>query len=385
MGEIMKVLVAVNEFKGSLTSKEIADLVLKVANKRNNNIELLSEIIADGGDGFLEIFDSFSKKEMMVTNALGENITAKYLVDYKSKRAVIEVAEIIGLKKVSEKNPYIASTYGLGEVIVSLLKDNITDFIIGLGGSATNDCGIGMLSALGFRFKDKNNNLCVHGINGLKNIVKIDDEYVNENLKKAHFTLVSDVENTLYGKNGATYIFSKQKGLNEEDFDKVDNYIKGFTQIVSNKYSKELYNVLGSGAAGGLAYGFLSFTNSCITKGSDFMIEYLSIEEKIKEVDIVITGEGKLDLQSYMGKAPIEIARLAKKYDKKVIFLAGSILDNELELLDIDSKNLIDCSFSILRGVLSLDQAMNKEIATANMNSTVSQVFNLLEIFKYEK
>ena len=380
----MKVLVAVNEFKRSLTSKEIANLVLKVANKRNNDIEIISEIIADGGDGFLEIFDNFSKKEMIVTNALGENITANYLVDYKSKRAVIEVAEIIGLKKVSEKNPYIASTYGLGEVIVSLLKDNITDFIIGLGGSATNDCGIGMLSALGFRFKDKHNNLCVHGINELKNIVKIDDEYVDKNLKKAHFTLVSDVENTLFGKNGATYIFSKQKGLNEEDFDKVDNYIKGFTQIVSSKYNKELYNVLGSGAAGGLAYGFLSFTNSCITKGSDFMIDYLNIEEKIKEVDIVITGEGKLDLQSYMGKAPIEIARVAKKYNKKVIFLAGSILDNELDSLDIDSKKLIDCSFSILRGIISLDQAMNKEIATVNMNNAVSQVFNLLEIFKNE-
>ena len=380
----MKVLVAVNEFKGSLTSKEIANLVLKVANKRNNDIEIISEIIADGGDGFLEIFDNFSKKEMIVTNALGENITANYLVDYKSKRAVIEVAEIIGLKKVSEKNPYIASTYGLGEVIVSLLKDNITDFIIGLGGSATNDCGIGMLSALGFRFKDKHNNLCLHGINELKNIVKIDDEYVDKNLKKAHFTLVSDVENTLFGKNGATYIFSKQKGLNEEDFDKVDNYIKGFTQIVSSKYNKELYNVLGSGAAGGLAYGFLSFTNSCITKGSDFMIDYLNIEEKIKEVDIVITGEGKLDLQSYMGKAPIEIARVAKKYNKKVIFLAGSILDNELDSLDIDSKKLIDCSFSILRGIISLDQAMNKEIATVNMNNAVSQVFNLLEIFKNE-
>ena len=380
----MKVLVAVNEFKGSLTSKEIANLVLKVANKRNNDIEIISEIIADGGDGFLEIFDNFSKKEMIVTNALGENITANYLVDYKSKRAVIEVAEIIGLKKVSEKNPYIASTYGLGEVIVSLLKDNITDFIIGLGGSATNDCGIGMLSALGFRFKDKHNNLCVHGINELKNIVKIDDEYVDKNLKKAHFTLVSDVENTLFGKNGATYIFSKQKGLNEEDFDKVDNYIKGFTQIVSSKYNKELYNVLGSGAAGGLAYGFLSFTNSCITKGSDFMIDYLNIEEKIKEVDIVITGEGKLDLQSYMGKAPIEIARVAKKYNKKVIFSAGSILDNELDSLDIDSKKLIDCSFSILRGIISLDQAMNKEIATVNMNNAVSQVFNLLEIFKNE-
>ena len=114
------------------------------------------------------------------------------------------------------------------------------------------------------------------------------------------------------------------------------------------------------------------------------MIDYLNIEEKIKEVDIVITGEGKLDLQSYMGKAPIEIARVAKKYNKKVIFLAGSILDNELDSLDIDSKKLIDCSFSILRGIISLDQAMNKEIATVNMNNAVSQVFNLLEIFKDE-
>ena len=381
----MKVLVAVNEFKGSLTSKEIADLVLKVANKRNNNIELLSEIIADGGDGFLEIFDSFSKKEMMVTNALGENITAKYLVDYKSKRAVIEVAEIIGLKKVSEKNPYIASTYGLGEVIVSLLKDNITDFIIGLGGSATNDCGIGMLSALGFRFKDKNNNLCVHGINGLKNIVKIDDEYVNENLKKAHFTLVSDVENTLYGKNGATYIFSKQKGLKEENFQIVDDYVNKFTRIVYNKYNTNYSNILGSGAAGGLAYGFLTFTNSEIKKGSDFMIEYLKIEEKIKEVEIVITGEGKLDLQSFMGKAPIEIARLAKKYKKSVIFLAGTISDKEIDTLNASTKGIIDASFSILRGISTLDEAMNKKIAISNLENTVSQVFNLLEIFKYEK
>lgn len=380
----MKILVAVNEFKGSLTSREIADLISKLANSRYKNIEIVPEVIADGGDGFLDIFNNFSKKEVLVTNAMGEKIKASYLVDYNNKKAVIEVAEIIGLKKVSEKNPYLASTYGLGEVIKSLLQENIRDFIIGLGGSATNDCGIGMLSALGYKFYDKNNNECIHGINALSKINRIDDSYLNENLKNAKFTLISDVENILCGQEGATYVFSKQKGLKEENFQIVDDYVNKFTRIVYNKYNTNYSNILGSGAAGGLAYGFLTFTNSEIKKGSDFMIEYLEIEEKIKEVDIVITGEGKLDLQSFMGKAPIEIARVAKKYKKNVIFLAGTIVDKEIDTLDTNTKSIIDASFSILRGISALDEAMNKKIAISNLENTVSQVFNLLEIFKNE-
>ena len=380
----MKILVAVNEFKGSLTSKEIAELISKLANKRYKNIEIVPEVIADGGDGFLDIFNDFSKKEVLVTNAMGEKIKASYLVDYNNKKAVIEVAEIIGLKKVSEKNPYLASTYGLGEVIKSLLQENIRDFIIGLGGSATNDCGIGMLSALGYKFFDKNNNECIHGINALSKINRIDDSYLNENLKNAKFTLVSDVENILCGQEGATYVFSKQKGLKEENFQIVDDYVNKFTRIVYNKYNTNYSNILGSGAAGGLAYGFLTFTNSEIKKGSDFMIEYLKIEEKIKEVEIVITGEGKLDLQSFMGKAPIEIARVAKKYKKNVIFLAGTIVDKEIDTLDTNTKSIIDASFSILRGISTLDEAMNKKIAISNLENTVSQVFNLLELFKDE-
>ena len=374
----MKILVAVNEFKGSLTSREIADLISKLANSRYKNIEIVPEVIADGGDGFLDIFNNFSKKEVLVTNAMGEKIKASYLVDYDNKKAVIEVAEIIGLKKVSEKNPYLASTYGLGEVIKSLLQENIRDFIIGLGGSATNDCGIGMLSALGYKFYDKNNNECIHGINALSKINRIDDSYLNENLKNAKFTLISDVENILCGQEGATYVFSKQKGLKEENFQIVDDYVNKFTRIVYNKYNTNYSNILGSGAAGGLAYGFLTFTNSEIKKGSDFMIEYLEIEEKIKEIDIVITGEGKLDLQSFMGKAPIEIARVAKK------FLAGTIVDKEIDTLDTNTKSIIDASFSILRGISTLDEAMNKKIAISNLENTVSQVFNLLEIFKNE-
>lgn len=380
----MKILVAVNEFKGSLTSREIADLISKLANSRYKNIEIVPEVIADGGDGFLDIFNNFSKKEVLVTNAMGEKIKASYLVDYNNKKAVIEVAEIIGLKKVSEKNPYLASTYGLGEVIKSLLQENIRDFIIGLGGSATNDCGIGMLSALGYKFYDKNNNECIHGINALSKINRIDDSYLNENLKNAKFTLISDVENILCGQEGVTYVFSKQKGLKEENFQIVDDYVNKFTSIVHNKYNTNYSNILGSGAAGGLAYGFLTFTNSEIKKGSDFMIEYLEIEEKIKEIDIVITGEGKLDLQSFMGKAPIEIARVAKKYKKNVIFLAGTIVDKEIDTLDTNTKSIIDASFSILRGISTLDEAMNKKIAISNLENTVSQVFNLLEIFKNE-
>lgn len=381
----MKILVAVNEFKGSLTSREIADLISKLAKSRYKNIEIVPEVIADGGDGFLDIFNNFSKKEVLVTNAMGEKIKASYLVDYNNKKAVIEVAEIIGLKKVSEKNPYLASTYGLGEVIKSLLQENIRDFIISLGGSATNDCGIGMLSALGYKFYDKNNNECIHGINALSKINRIDDSYLNENLKNAKFTLISDVENILCGQEGATYVFSKQKGLSENDFEIVDNYVNKFTSIVYNKYNTNYSNILGSGAAGGLAYGFLTFTNSEIKKGSDFMIEYLEIEEKIKEVDIVITGEGKLDLQSFMGKAPIEIARVAKKYKKNVVFLAGTIVDKEIETLDTNTKSIIDASFSILRGISTLDEAMNKKLAISNLENTVSQVFNLLEIFKDEQ
>ncbi len=381
----MKILVAVNEFKGSLTSREIADLISKLAKSRYKNIEIVPEVIADGGDGFLDIFNNFSKKEVLVTNAMGEKIKASYLVDYNNKKAVIEVAEIIGLKKVSEKNPYLASTYGLGEVIKSLLQENIRDFIIGLGGSATNDCGIGMLSALGYKFYDKNNNECIHGINALSKINRIDDSYLNENLKNAKFTLISDVENILCGQEGATYVFSKQKGLSENDFEIVDNYVNKFTSIVYNKYNTNYSNILGSGAAGGLAYGFLTFTNSEIKKGSDFMIEYLEIEEKIKDVDIVITGEGKLDLQSFMGKAPIEIARVAKKYKKNVVFLAGTIVDKEIETLDTNTKSIIDASFSILRGISTLDEAMNKKLAISNLENTVSQVFNLLEIFKDEQ
>ena len=379
----MKVLIAVNEFKGSLTSLEIGEII---SDKLKSNYDYISSIvqpIADGGDGFLSIFKGFNKENFTTINAAYEESDVNYLINLEKKEAVIEVAEVIGLKYLTEeqKNPHITTTVGLGKLISFLLDKGIEHFIIGLGGSATNDCGIGMLNELGIKFSDKYGATCKHGINDLKKISNINTELVNDKLKNSRFTIISDVNNPLIGSNGSTYVFSKQKGLKEIEFQEVDSYIERFAKLVNMKTN--LNNTLkeGSGAAGGLGFSFMTFCNATIQSCSQFMIEYLGLEEIIQQMDIIVTGEGKLDRQSYMGKAPIEIAKIAKKFNKKVIFLAGSILDDELKDLSPEDENLIDASFSIQRKFTSLNTAMNKKVSKANIENTIIQIFNLLEFY----
>ncbi|WP_314406625.1 glycerate kinase [uncultured Gemella sp.] len=378
----MKVLVAVNEFKGSLSSIEIGNTIKSVISKRYTNLEVLTEAVADGGDGFLDIFNDFEKKQFKTVNAASQDIIVSYLENLVRKEAVIEIAEVIGLKQLLDvdRDPYKTSTLGLGKLINHLLNKGIKHFIIGLGGSATNDCGIGMLSELGVRFLSESGKLCRYGIKDLSEICEIDLSGINQKLEDANFTIISDVNNPLYGRNGATYVYSGQKGLDERNFAEVDKYITNFSKLVSEKIKNDFSNFEGSGAAGGLGFAFLSFCNSRIQGGSKFMIEYLDLEQKISEIDILITGEGKLDSQSYMGKAPIELAKIAKKYNKKVIFLAGSILDEQLNQLSDENKKLVDSSFTVQREFLPLENAMNKDVTIKNIENTVIQIFNLLEI-----
>lgn len=377
----MKVLAAVNEFKGSLSSIEIGNTIKSTLSKRYSNLEVLTESVADGGDGFLDIFKNFEKKQFKTVNAASQEIIVSYLENLDRKEAVIEIAEVIGLKQLSDadKDPYKTSTVGLGKLINNLLDKGIKHFIIGLGGSATNDCGIGMLSELGVRFLSESGKLCQHGIRDLSEICEIDLSGINQQLEEANFTIICDVNNPLYGNNGATYVYSGQKGLDERSFSEVDEYIINFSNLVSKKMKNNFSNFEGSGAAGGLGFAFLSFCNTKIKDGSKFMIEYLNLEKKISEIDILITGEGKLDSQSYMGKAPIELARIAKKYNKKVIFLAGSILDKQFNQLSEENKKLIDASFTIQREFLPLKKAMEKDVTLKNIENTVIQIFNLLE------
>lgn len=377
----MKVLVAVNEFKGSLSSLEIGEIISDKLNSNYDNITTLIQPIADGGDGFLALFKGFEKMKFKTINAARQECEVNYLLDTKRKEAVIEIAEVIGLKHLKDiqRDAYKTSTVGLGRLISFLLKKGINHFIIGLGGSATNDCGIGMLSELGIQFTDKNGNPCKHGMNDLMKINKIDLRFINDKFKNAKFTIISDVNNPLIGKNGATYVYSKQKGLSESKFQEADKYIENFADIVNTVVQKNNIFNEGSGAAGGLGFAFMSFSNATILSGSQFMINYLGLEEIIHDMDIVITGEGKLDKQSFMGKAPIEIARLAKKFHKKVIFLAGNILDDEISKLNEDDKKLIDASFSIQRRFISLNTAMDKKISKENLENTIVQIFNILE------
>ena len=377
----MKVLVAVNEFKGSLSSLEIGEIISNKLNSNYDNITALVQPIADGGDGFLALFKGFEKMKFKTINAARQECEVNYLLYIKRKEAVIEIAEVIGLKHLKDiqKDPYKTSTVGLGRLISFLLKKGINHFIIGLGGSATNDCGIGMLSELGVQFTDKNGNICEHGIDDLMKINQIDLRFIDEKFKNAKFTIISDVNNPLIGINGATYVYSKQKGLSESKFQEVDKYLENFSNIVNNVVKKNnVYNE-GSGAAGGLGFAFMSFSNATIQSGSQFMINYLGLEETIQDIDIVITGEGKLDKQSFMGKAPIEVAKVAKKYNKKVIFLAGNILDDEFSELNEDDKKLIDASFSIQRKFISLNTAMDKKVSKENLENTIVQIFNILE------
>ena len=379
----MKVLVAVNEFKGSLSSLEIGEIISNKLNSNYDSITTLIQPVADGGDGFLALFKGFEKMKFKTINAARQECEVNYLLDTKRKEAVIEIAEVIGLKhlKDTQRDPYKTSTVGLGRLISFLLKKGIDHFIIGLGGSATNDCGIGMLSELGIQFTDKNGNPCKHGMDDLMKINKIDLRFINDKFKNAKFTIISDVNNPLIGINGATYVYSKQKGLSESKFQEADKYIENFANIVNTVVQQNNIFNEGSGAAGGLGFAFMSFSNAMIQSGSQFMIDYLGLEEIIQDMDIVITGEGKLDKQSFMRKAPIEIARVAKKYHKKVIFLAGNILDDELSELNEDDKKLIDASFSIQRRFISLNTAMDKEVSKANIENTIIQIFNLLEFY----
>ena len=377
----MKVLIAVNEFKGSLSSAEIGKIISNTLDNNYKNIITYTQVVADGGDGFLTLFKGFTNNKFRTVNAALQECDVNYLLNEEKKEAVIEVAEVIGIKQLKDeqKDPFKTTTIGLGKLIVFLLEKGIEHFIIGLGGSATNDCGIGMLSELGIKFIDEKGQLCRRGINDLSKIDVIDNKNINSKLTKARFSIISDVSNPLIGKNGATYIFSKQKGLDENKFAEVDKYIEKFSNKVNLATGKNNTFIEGSGAAGGLGYAFMSFCNATIQSGSEFMINYLELEKIIRDVDVVITGEGKLDKQSYMGKAPIEIARIAKRFNKKVIFLAGSILDDELSELNEDDKKLIDASFSIQRKFTSLNIAMDKHISKQNLENTIVQIFNILE------
>lgn len=378
----MKVVVAIDSFKGSLSSFEVGTAVKNGILKVYNNASVVVLPIADGGEGTVDALTKSLNgklKTVTVTNPLGDKISATYGV-INENTAVIEMSSAGGITLIPKENlnPLKATTYGVGEMIKDAVTNGVTNFIIGIGGSATNDGGVGMLQALGFKFLDNNGNSIPFGAGGLKNLTTIDDSEVVPQLKNCTFNVACDVKNPLCGERGCSRVFSPQKGAKPNDIDIMDGYLLNYANLTKKLYPNSNKDLEGAGAAGGLGFALSSYLNAKLTSGINLILDTINFESIIKGADVVVTGEGRMDKQSAMGKTPFGIATRAKKYNIPVIALVGSASSDSNYL----NKLGIDGIFPIVRGATSLQDAMNKENATINAELTAEQVFNFYKTIK---
>lgn len=375
--DYMKVIAAIDSFKGSMTSMEAGNAVKKGILAAKPDAEVVVNPLADGGEGTVDaLIEGLGAKKIpvTVTGPLGEKVSCYYGFLEETKSAVMEMASAAGITLVTKKDPLRASTYGVGEMIADALKRGCKNFMIGIGGSATNDGGIGMLKALGFEFFDEDGNDVGEGAAALAKIEVIQTENKNPLLSGAKFQIACDVKNSLCGKQGATYIFGPQKGVTEEQKSKVDEAMKHYADVTKESLGCDFADCEGAGAAGGLGYAFLSYLAGELIPGVELILQATGLEEKMKNADVVVTGEGRLDAQTVMGKAPVGVAALAKKYNAKVIAFAGSVAPEA----SVCNQAGIDAFFPIVRGVTTLEEAMKKENAMENIAATAEQVFRLL-------
>ena len=376
----MKIVVAIDSFKGSLSSIEAGSAAKEGIQLVDKNADVEIIPIADGGEGTVDalvLARKGEKRRIVAKDPLGRDIECEYgIID--GNLAVIEMSAAAGitLLKESELNPLYTTTYGVGQMIADAISLGCRKFIIGIGGSATNDCGIGMLQALGFGLLDKNGNQVGYGANGLKDIVKIDLSGINPVLPDCEFNIACDVKNPLCFENGCSAVYARQKGADDQMIADMDKWIFDYSELVKTVFANADINVEGAGAAGGLGYAFVSFLGGNLTRGIDLVLTRIDIDEKIKKCDLVITGEGRLDGQTVMGKAPIGVARIAKRYNKTCIAFAGGVTPDAVACNEAG----IDAFFPIVRGITTLEQAMKKENAYNNMVSAVMQAYRLFKI-----
>ncbi len=375
----MKVLVAIDSLKGSLSSMEAGTAISEGIYCADPNAEVIISPLADGGEGTVEALVAGmggSIQNVIVTGPLGEVVNSSYGIIEKDKTAIIEMAAAAGIMLLPEtnRNPLETTTYGVGEIILDAIKKGCRKFIIGIGGSATNDGGVGMLQALGYGFLDSTGKQIPYGAKGLKVLTSIKSDQVIPELCECKFMIACDVTNPLCGINGASAVYGPQKGATPEMVEEMDRWLANYAELAKTERTNADANVPGTGAAGGLGYAFHTFTNAVLKPGINIVLEETGLEDKIKNVDYVVTGEGRLDFQTAMGKAPIGVAKLAKKYNKHVIAFAGSVTEDAIEC----NTHGIDAFFPILRTVGTLADAMNTEQAKRNMKDTAEQVFRLI-------
>jgi glycerate kinase len=346
----MNILIAPNSMKGSLNAFDFADSVEKALLDYSSKFKVRKVPVADGGDLTGEIIAKALKAKPVyieVRNPIGKTIRSKYFVS--GKTAIIEMAEASGMKLIdkTDLNPLKTSSFGTGELIVDAIEKGCNEILLAIGGSATVDGGMGLSEALGFHFFDKDGVELVGNGGNLGEITKITiPKYISETSIK----IICDVDNPLLGKNGAAAVFGPQKGATPDMVIQLENGLKNWANVLQIKTGKSISEIKGTGAAGGLSVPLLSFFNAEIVPGADFILSLLNFEEHIKWAAVVITGEGKLDAQTLNNKAPFAVAKWAKKQNKPVFAIGGSV-ENE-------AASAFDGVYSIMNESMDVEFAM---------------------------
>lgn len=372
----MKIIIAPQSFKGSLTAKEATNIILDSAKSVFPNAELIGLPIADGGDGTLETIIDATNGELINSNVKGpdnrivEASWGLFNSEKNEKTAIIEMARASGLAMLDPNNldPFNSTTFGTGELIINAVKNGAKKIILGIGGSATNDCGIGVAKAVGIKFLDSKKNEIDNNVANFSKIREINLNNFNPELKNIKFEVACDVTNTLCGIEGASYIYGPQKGASIDDIKILDKNLLHIGNLIEKELNLNVLNLKGGGAAGGLGAGMVAFFGATLRPGVDIIFDTLNVEEKIKDADLIITGEGQFDISSTYNKAPTAIAKLGKKYNIPAIGISGSFGEGFDKLDEF--------------GILSKSTLINK---ISTLDDNIKNADNLLRIASVEQ
>lgn len=372
-----KIVVASDSFKGSLSSLEVADAAAKAINECIPGCCVERVEVADGGEGTMEALHRTLggvKVAVEVCDPLGRAITASYVKLADGVTAVLEMAVASGLPLLApqERNPMKTSTYGTGQLIADALRKGCRKFLIGIGGSATNDAGMGMLEALGVRFLDAEGNLLHGSGESLEKVEDIDLSGVCAGLAESEFIIACDVDAPLYGPKGAACVFAPQKGADAEMVAMLNDGLEHFSSVVKRVTGKDVSDIPGAGAAGGLGGGFVAFLPARLERGIEMVLDAISFDERIRGASLIITGEGRVDFQTLTGKTPYGILKRARRQGIPVVAIGGSVVLGEKETSEAGFAGV----YAVTPSDMPLEEAMKPETAVRNIYDTVKNILN---------
>lgn len=373
MKTLKKVVIAPDSFKESLSALEVAEAIERGFRQVYPHVQYVKLPMADGGEGTVDSMVAATGGEIVrveVTGPLGQPVQAFYGLLGDGETAVIEMAAASGLHLApkAQRDPRITTSYGTGELILAALERGVKSIILGIGGSATNDGGAGMMQALGAKLLDDQQNLLLPGGAALAQLAHIDLSAMDPRLQQVSVTAACDVDNPLCGAHGASAVFGPQKGATPEMVAQLDAALRHYGTLLEQATGREVINMPGAGAAGGMGAALLGMLNARLRPGIEIVIETLGLDEALRDADLVITGEGRLDSQSIHGKTPIGVARVAKRYGLPVIGIAGSLSKD----YQVVHQHGIDAAFSVLDRVVSLEDALAE--AANNLEVTARNV-----------